>query len=68
MNTLTAYEKLAVGLAITQKLNSIKFSYDRLKHCTPEDIEDRMKKDYDTLLSAAYKLQLNIDKDVEGLD
>ena len=68
MNTLTAYEKLAVGLAITQKLNSIKSSYERLKHRTPDGIEDRVKKDYNILLSAAHKLQLNIDKDIEGLD
>lgn len=68
MDTLTPYEKLVVEQAILHKMNSIKTAYDKLKECIPVGVKERAKEDYQNLLSAAQKLQLNIDKEIEGLN
>ena len=68
MNALTPYEKLVVEQAIMHKLNSIKTAYSKLKQCTPDGVKERAEEDYKNLLSAAQKLQLNIEKEIEGLN
>ncbi len=65
---LTPYEKLALAQAIDQKLNNILFSYKTLKGKTPLGIEEKVKSNYNVLISAAEKLNLTLENREEGLD
>ncbi len=64
---LTQYEKLALAQAVDQKLNNIRFSYKTLKGKTPLGIEEKVKSNYDVLISAAQKLDLTLENRDEGL-
>ena len=64
---LTPYEKLALAQAIDQKLNNIRFSFKTLKGKTPIWIEEKVKSNYNVLISAAEKLDLTLENREEGL-
>ena len=68
MNNLTAYETLALSQAVKHQLNSLYDSYQKLKEKAPIGVKERAEQNYYTLLSAAHKLKLNIDLEVEVMN
>lgn len=67
-SNLSSYEKAAIGQAILQRLNVLNDVLHNEASIGAPLVRDKVKQEYQTLYSAAHKLKINIDKEIEGLD
>lgn len=67
-SNLSSYERAVVGQAILQRLNALNDALHDETYATIPIVREKIEQEYQTLNSAARKLKIHVEKEVEGLE